>query len=137
MATRHIISLAGDLASGKGTISKILMEKLNYGIYRNGEYFRKLAKEHNMSITEFNVYVKSHPEIVNDPDRKETESLATLEEQKQDLIQRYNLENERYFKLYNVHRDDLSNYDYICDTSNITPEEAADKIIEEYKKWLS
>ena len=50
MAKKHIISLAGDLASGKGTISKILMEKLNYGVYRNGEYFRKLAKEHNMSI---------------------------------------------------------------------------------------
>ena len=66
MAKRHIISLAGDLASGKGTISKILMEKLNYGVYRNGEYFRKLAKEHNMSITEFNLYVEKHPEIDQD-----------------------------------------------------------------------
>ena len=84
----------------------------------------------------FKVYIKVDIDVAaqrafNDPDRKETESLATLEEQKHDLIQRYNLENERYFKLYNVHRDDLSNYDYICDTSNITPEEAADKIIEE------
>ena len=69
MAKKHIISLAGDLASGKGTISKILMEKLNYGVYRNGEYFRKLAKEHNMSITEFNVYVKSHPEIDQDVEK--------------------------------------------------------------------
>ena len=27
---KNIISLAGDLASGKGTVSKILMQKLNY-----------------------------------------------------------------------------------------------------------
>ena len=64
----------------------------------------------------FKVYIKVDIDVAaqrafNDPDRKETESLATLEEQKQDLIQRYNLENERYFKLYNVHRDDLSNYE--------------------------
>ena len=32
---KHIISLAGELASGKGAVSNILMEKLNYGIYKN------------------------------------------------------------------------------------------------------
>ena len=90
----------------------------------------------------FKVYIKVDIDVAalrafNDPNRKETESFATLEEQKQDLIARYKSETERYFKLYNVHRDDFSNYDFICDISNITPEEAADKIIEEYKKWLS
>ena len=60
---KNIISLSGELASGKGTVSKLLMEDLNYGIYRNGEYFRKLAKEKNMSVTEFNEYVDKHPEI--------------------------------------------------------------------------
>ena len=60
---KHIISIAGELASGKGVISKAIIEKLNYGIYRNGEYFRKLAKEHNMDVTSFNKYVKNHPEI--------------------------------------------------------------------------
>ena len=34
---RNIISLGGELASGKGTTSIILAEDLNYGIYRNGE----------------------------------------------------------------------------------------------------
>ena len=63
MAKKHIISLAGDLASGKGTISKILMEKLNYGVYRNGEYFRKLAKEHNMTVLEFNEFAEGNDEI--------------------------------------------------------------------------
>lgn len=63
MEKKNIISLTGELSSGKGTVSKILMEELNYGVYRNGDYFRKLAKEKGMSITEFNEYVKEHPEI--------------------------------------------------------------------------
>ena len=60
---RNIISISGDPASGKGTVSKILSEKLNYSIYRNGDYFRNLAKEKNMSLEEFSEYVNKHPEI--------------------------------------------------------------------------
>ena len=184
MEKRKIISIAGELASGKGVISKAITEKLNYGIYRNGEYFRKLAKEHNMDITSFNVYVKDHPEIdfeversaaeyakthdefvidarlgwyavpesfkvyltvdideaarraFYDEKRKETEKFNTIEEQKQDLIKRYELENERYWNLYHVKKEDLSNYDLVLDTTEGGPEKLADKIIEEYKKWL-
>ena len=182
---KEIISLAGQLASGKGAVSKVLIEKLGYGIYRNGEYFRKLAKEKNMDVTTFNEYVEKHPEIdrqieksaaeyakdhtrfvidarlgwyavpesfkvyltvdideaarraFNDPNRKDTESFNTIEEQKQDLIKRYNLENQRYYSLYNVRKEELSNYDLVIDTSFITPEQVADKIIEEYKKWIN
>lgn len=72
-----------------------------------------------------------------DEKRKETESFETIEEQKQDLITRYNLENERYFKLYNVKKQDLSNYDLVIDTTEGNPELQAEKIIEAYKKWLS
>ena len=60
---KHIISIAGELASGKGAVSTVLAQMLQYGIYRNGEYFRKLAREKNMDITTFNEYAKSHPEI--------------------------------------------------------------------------
>lgn len=63
MKKKNIISISGDLASGKGTVSEILMEKLGHGIYRNGEYFRKLAKESNKSLQEFSEYVAKHPEI--------------------------------------------------------------------------
>lgn len=181
---KHIIALTGDLASGKGTVSKILMEDLNFGVYRNGEYFRKLAKEKGMSVTEFNTYVENHPEIdiqiensaaeyakdhdnfiidarlgwyavpesfkiyltvdidvaaqraFSDPNRKETEKFSTIEEQKQDMIKRFNLENERYWELYQVRKDDMSNYDLVIDTTNLTPQEVANKIKEEYEKWL-
>lgn len=184
MVNKHIISLAGDLASGKGTVSLLLKDDLGYAIYRNGDYVRKLAKEKNMSITEFNIYLESHPEIdiqiensaaqyakendnfiidarlgwyavphsfkvylkvdidvsakraFNDPNRKATESFNSIEEQKQDIIKRYNLENERYFKLYGVRKDDMSNYDLVIDTTNLTPEETCKKIKEEYYKWL-
>lgn len=184
MEKKEIISIAGELASGKGVVSKAITEKLNYGIYRNGEYFRKLAKENNMDVTTFNEYVKDHPEIdlqieksaseyakthnkfvidarlgwyavpesfkvyltvdINeaarrafyDENRKETEKFETIEEQKQDLIKRYELENERYWNLYHVRKEDLSNYDLVLDTTEGNPEKIADKIIEEYRKWL-
>lgn len=184
MVNKHIISLAGDLASGKGTVSLLLKEDLGYTIYRNGDYVRALAKEKNMSITEFNIYLESHPQIdiqieksaaeyaknndnliidarlgwyavphsfkvylkvdidvsakraFNDPKRKATESFNTIEEQKQDIIKRYNLENERYFKLYGIRKDDMSNYDLVINTTNMTAKETSDKIKEEYFKWL-
>lgn len=181
---KKIISLSGDLASGKGAVSKVLIKKLNYGLYKNGDYFRKLAMEMNMDVTTFNEYVENHPEIDRkiensaseyakehdefiidarlgfyavpesfkvylqvdidegarrafyDENRKSTESFNTLEEQKADMKKRFELENERYWKLYGVRKEDLSNYDLVIDTTNITPEQVADKIIEEYKNWL-
>ena len=184
MNKKHIISLSGDLASGKGTVSNILTADLNYGIYRNGEYFRKLAKEMGMDVTSFNVYVKEHPEIDRqiensaaeyakqndnfvidarlgwyavpesfkvylkvdldvsaqrafyDEKSKSTEKFNTVEEQKQDIIRRYNYENERYWNLYQIRKNDMSNYDLVVDTTDKTPEEVAKIIEEEYSKWL-
>ena len=161
------------------------MKRLNYTVYRNGDYFRKLAKESGMDVTKFNEYVKDHPEIdrkiensaseyakdhdnfiidarlgwyavpqsfkvylkvdidiatkrvYEDEARRDSErKFDTLEEQKKDIIKRYELENERYFELYGVRKEDESNYDFVLDTSTLTPEEVADKIEAEYKKWL-
>ena len=161
------------------------MKRLNYTVYRNGDYFRKLAKESGMDVTKFNEYVKDHPEIdrkiensaseyakdhdnfiidarlgwyavpqsfkvylkvdidiatkrvYEDEARRDSErKFGTLEEQKNDIIKRYKLENERYFELYGVRKQDENNYDFVLDTSMLTPEEVADKIEAEYKKWL-
>ena len=183
MEKKNIISLAGELASGKGTVSKLLSEELNYTVYRNGEYVRKLAKDKGLDITSFNEYLNEHPEIdrqieksaaeyakehdnfiidarlgwyavpnsfkvyltididiaakraFNDPDRKSTEKFNSVEEQKQDMIRRYNMENERYFKLYNVRKEDKSNYDFVIDTSNKTPDEVKQEILSAYLEW--
>ena len=184
MKKKHIISLAGELASGKGTTSRVLMKRLNYGIYRNGDYFRELAKKMNMDVTTFNIYVENHPEIDRqiensaaeyakthdnfiidarlgwyavpesfkvylkvdldvaarraffDEARKDSEKFNTLEEQKADIQKRYKLENERYWQLYQVRKEDESNYDLVIDTTELTGEETADIIEKEYKKWL-
>ena len=56
---------------------------------------------------------------------------------KEDLQKRFKLENERYFELYNIHKEDLANYDLVINTSNITPAQVANVIIEEYEKWLN
>lgn len=183
MNKKNIIALSGDLAAGKGTVSELLIKDLNYGIYRNGAYVRKLASDMGLDITSFNKYLASHPEIdiqieksaaeyakdhdnfiidarlgwyavpesfkvylkvdideaarraFEDKKRKETESFATVEEQKQDLIKRFNSENERYWKLYHVHKEDMSNYDLVIDTTNKTPKEVVEIIEKEYFKW--
>lgn len=62
-AKKHIITITGDHASGQGTLSNNLQEKLKYEIYRNGQYVRKLAKEKGMSIFEFQTYLNEHPEL--------------------------------------------------------------------------
>lgn len=184
MSKKHIISLGGELASGKGTVSKILMKELNFDVYKNGDYFRKLAKDMGMDVTNFNIYVKDHPEIdrqieysateyaknhdnfiidarlgwyavpesfkvylkvdinvaakraFEDKTRKSSENFATIEEQKVDMKKRYKLENERYFQLYGVRKEDESNYDLVIDTTNLTPQEVADKIKEKFFVWL-
>lgn len=185
MKKKKIISLGGELASGKGSTSKVLMERLNFGVYKNGDYFRKLAKESGMDVTTFNLYVKDHPEIdrqiensaaeyakthenfiidarlgwyavpesfkvylkvdidvaakraFNDPLRKSTEKFNSVEEQKEDLKKRYALENERYWQLYGVRKEDESHYDLIVDTTYQTAEETADIIEKAYKEWIS
>ena len=37
MQKKEIISLSGELASRKGTVSNILKQKLGYTIYKNGD----------------------------------------------------------------------------------------------------
>lgn len=180
----HIISITGDLASGKSTVANLLAEELGYSIHRNGAYARQIAKELNMDITEYNKYVENHPEIdrrieqsaaeyakahdnvivdarlgwyavphsfkvylkvdldvsakraLNDKNRKDTEMFSTFEDQKKDIQKRYELENKRFLDLYGIHREDLANYDLVIDTSDLTPEETKNKIIENYNKWL-
>ena len=55
---------------------------------------------------------------------------------KKDIQYRYEQENMRYLKTYNVRRDDMNNYDLVIDTTDKLPEDVADIILSEYKKWL-
>ena len=176
--------MAGDIASGKGTVTSLLKEELGYEIYKNGEYVRKLAKDMNMSIVEFQEYLNQHEEIdreveksasiyakehdnliidarlgfyavphsfkvylkvdlreaarraYNDSLRKDTEIYNSIEDAMRDIKYRYDQENMRYLKTYNVKRDDMNNYDLVIDTTQKAPEEVANIILTQYREWL-
>jgi cytidylate kinase len=116
------------------------------------DFARKFGEENDYFIIDarlgwytvpssFKVYLKVDQDegarrAFYDPDRKATENFATIEEYKQDMIKRYNGENERYIKLYGVNRADMSNYDLVVDTTNMTREQVRDTILEAYRKWL-
>lgn len=62
------ISLAGDLGSGKSTVSKILIEKLGAEYYSTGSIVRRIADERGMTVVELNKYMENHPEIDHEID---------------------------------------------------------------------
>ncbi|MCQ2413873.1 MAG: cytidylate kinase family protein [Clostridia bacterium] len=62
------ISLAGDLGSGKSTVSAILIEKLGAQYYSTGAIVREIAEKHGMTVGELNVYMETHPEIDHEID---------------------------------------------------------------------
>ncbi|MET1281331.1 (d)CMP kinase [Vibrio navarrensis] len=58
------------------------------------------------------------------------EKNESLEKTKNNIIERRNLEIERFQSLYNVTLNNYSNYDLVIDTSIASPEEVASKIME-------
>ncbi len=62
------ISLAGDLGSGKSTVSDILIKELGAEYYSTGSIVRSIAAERGMTVTELNVYMETHPEIDHEID---------------------------------------------------------------------
>ena len=59
---KEIITISGNLGSGKSTISRILQEEFNYQILAVGDLVRDIALKKGMSINEFNEYIKDKPE---------------------------------------------------------------------------
>lgn len=62
------ISLAGDLGSGKSTVSAILTERIGAKYYSTGAIVRSIAEKRGMSVVELNVYMETHPEIDHEVD---------------------------------------------------------------------
>ena len=76
------ISLAGDLGSGKSTVSKLIIARTGAEYYSTGTVCRAKAAEHGMSIDEFNRYMETHPEI----DKMIDDDLAALSDDPRTLI---------------------------------------------------
>lgn len=62
-------------------------------------------------------------------DVSEEDAIASLEK-------RWDVENERYMKLYNFNNKNPENYNIVVDTTNITVDEVADKIYDAYLIYL-
>lgn len=60
---KEIISITGDIGSGKGALSKLLVKALQYDFLSTGNILRGIAKEMGISILELNQLAKTSPEI--------------------------------------------------------------------------
>lgn len=176
-----IITLTGDLGSGKSTLSALLCKRLNYSYVYTGKIQREIADRYKMTTLELNKYAETHPEIdkeidatfkslsnssdlivdsrlawffiprsfkvflktdlpvaaqriFNDSNRKSEKKYTSVENTVADIIARKTSENKRYMELYGANCADLSNFNLIVDTSDITPEKAVEIILEEYNR---
>lgn len=69
---KEIISISGNIAGGKSEICSILADMLCMQVYAASQSFRALSREYNMSLVDFNEYIKEMPEI----DKKVEEKTA-------------------------------------------------------------
>ena len=181
-----IITISGNPGSGKSTIAKILVNKLNAQRIYVGGIRRELAKEKGMTLEELNEYARSHTETDVDVDKKaaakarELEKTAdiiivegrtqfhflpesikiyikvsltegakriwkdlqnkatqqernegkidSIEQMKQQIVKREEEDAYRYNKYYHLDVRDEAHYDLVLDTTNISAEEAAEKV---------
>lgn len=76
------ISLAGDLGSGKSTVSSLLVGRLGAEYYSTGAIVRRIAERRGMSVVELNIYMETHPEI----DREIDDGLRRLSDEQRGMI---------------------------------------------------
>ena len=57
------ISLAGDLGSGKSTVSDIIIRETGAEYYSTGKVCRAIADKYGFDVVEMNKYMETHPEI--------------------------------------------------------------------------
>ena len=67
---------------------------------------------------------------------RSNEQANNITQATQTLKERWQTENERYTKIYNTNNLNLNNYNLVISSNNLTPSEIADKIYEEYKKFM-
>lgn len=88
----------------------------------------------------FNVFIDLPEQIMAErlfnSDRPVSDKGETIEEAKIKVTERYDADVKRYKKVYGIDCENLDNYDFVIDNSNLTPEQTADKIYEAYLKFV-
>ena len=89
----------------------------------------------------FKVYLKTDLIVainrISSDSQRVSERYSTREEAANQIIARKESENKRYMELYGVDCSDLSKFNLVLDTSYLSPEQAADKIMTEYHRWMN
>lgn len=88
----------------------------------------------------FSVYMAAAPRISAErilAAGRESEHFSSVEEAETRIAERRQSEMLRYSQLYGVNIKDLENYNYVVDTSFITPQTAAEHIAAHYKKFAA
>ena len=60
---KNIITISGNLGSGKSTVGELLAKRFGLTTYASGDLMRMIAQKHHMTINEFNDYLKHHKEV--------------------------------------------------------------------------
>ena len=68
-----IITIGGSAGSGTTTAAKVLSEKLDIPYLSTGSIFRQMAKEHGMSVIEFNKFSENNADIDKELDKRQAE----------------------------------------------------------------
>lgn len=64
----RMISLAGQVGSGKSTVARLICERTGRGLFSTGRIFRELAERMGMTVLQLNEYANTHPEVDDEVD---------------------------------------------------------------------
>ncbi|MDR2902350.1 MAG: cytidylate kinase family protein [Lactobacillales bacterium] len=177
---KTILTISGQLGSGKSTVAKLLAQKLGYEYYSTGTAHRAIAEKRGISTLELNrqamtddsidrevdsqygtldnsgknyvvdsrlayhflphsikIKLNVDPDVAgnrifNDTKRTQEQPYKTAAEATQGMLGRRALEVARWKKIYGTDIDDPKNFDDIIDTTNKTPEQTANLIIQKF-----
>lgn len=66
-----IVTIGGEVASGKSTLARELASRLGFRHVSAGAIMREMAAEQGMSLLEFSSYAESHPEVDREIDDRQ------------------------------------------------------------------
>lgn len=180
---KKIISISGDIGSGKSSVASVLKELTSYEIVGTGNIQRAIAEKRGITTLELNkisqtdrsvddeidsyviklgsnennlivdsrlawhfipdsfkVYLSVDPMIGSErvyQAKRSSEENTSLQQTFQNNLERQQLEDKRFSKLYNIRFRKYHNYDLVIDTSYTPPEKIAEQIKQCYDQWLT